>query len=847
VILGATWLGSIGPHIHDYTARNIQFSHEGKEYTFQGQVPEATAMAHFHQLKRFCATDAIQECFALQWTDNREHTVLTSPEPHPPEVVALLQRYHVVFSIPTSLPPQRVHDHTIPLVEGATPVKARPYRYPHSQKMQIESMVDDMLRNGLIHPSKSPFSSPVILVKKKDGSWRFCTDYRALNALTIKDKFPIPTVDELLDELHRAVYFSKLELRSGYHQILVSPPDRHKTAFRTHHGHYEWLVMPFGLTNAPATFQSLMNQIFKHVAQKFVLVFFDDILVYSPSWLQHLEHLEIVLQILKEEHLFAKSSKCSFAVREIAYLGHVISVSEVAMDKEKLSAIQDWPRPTSLPLLRGFLGLTGYYRKFVRSYASIAAPLTDLTKKEAFVWNPEAEKAFELLKTALTTAPLLRLPNFSLPFVLETDASGVGIGAVLMQEGHPVAYFSQKLSSRMQKQSAYVRELFAVTQAMAKFRHYLLGHRFLIRTDQRSLKELLTQSLHTPEQQQWLPKFLGYDFEVQYKPGKDNIAADALSRCFIMSVSSPKNVWLQKIVDSIQASPHWRQIFQQASNRSTSDPHYSTSNDVLYWKHRIVVPERLRSMILTEFHDSPVGGHSGISRTMARICASFYWPNMQQDIRHHVQNCLLCQQTKHTTTSPAGLLQPLPIPNQIWEDVAMDFITGLPPSRGFCVIMVVVDRLSKFDHFIPLRPNFDSKHVADAFISHIVSLHGIPKFIVSDRDRVFVSTFWKHLWKAQGTTLAMSSAYHPQTDGQSESLNKTLEMYLRCFACDNPRVWCTLLPWAQLWYNTAWQHSLGTTPFKAVYGRDPPLITRYQVSSSDSPVVQNLLQNGTLC
>ena len=249
-------------------------------------------------------------------------------------------------------------------------------------------------------------------------------------------------------------------------------------------------------------------------------------------------------------------------------------------------------------------------------------------------------------------------------------------------------------------------------------------------------------------------------------------------------------------MNDIQPSPHWKQIFQEASTHSTSDPHYSTGNGILYWKHRIVVPEPLRYMILKEFHDSHVGGHSGMSRTMARVCASFYWPNMQQDIRLHVQHCLMRQQTKHTTTLPAGLFQPLPIPNQIWQDVAMDFITNLPLSHGFRVIMVVVDHLSKFGHFIPLRQNFDSKQVIDAFIYHIVSLHGIPKSIITDHDRVFVSAFWKHLWKAQGTTLVMSLAYHPQTDGQSESLSKTLEMYLHCFACDDPRLWCKLLPWA---------------------------------------------------
>ena len=248
-----------------------------------------------------------------------------------------------------------------------------------------------MLAEGLIQPSKSPFSSPIVLFKKKDGTWRFCTNYRALNVITVKDSFPIPTVDELLDELYGASFLSKLDLRLGYHQILINPEDRHKTAFKTHHGHYEWLVMPFSLTNAPATFQALMNQIFQKVLRKFALVFFDDILVYSQNWSSHLHHLEVVLQILQQEQLFTKLSKCCFGVQEIDYWGHTIISRGVTMDKGKVNAVIEWPRPFTVKQLRGFLGPTGFYRRFIKGYASIASPLIDLLKKEGFSWNPQAE------------------------------------------------------------------------------------------------------------------------------------------------------------------------------------------------------------------------------------------------------------------------------------------------------------------------------------------------------------------------------------------------------------------------------------------------------------------------
>jgi hypothetical protein len=476
VILGSTWLATLGPHVADYAALTLKFFQNGRFITLQGESDREATQAQLNHFKRLHNTRAIEECFAIQMITPTvpEDQLHDMPADIEPELAILLHTYASVFQIPTSLPPQREQDHAIPLEKGAGPIKVRPYRYPHTQKEHIEKMVQDMLDQGIIQPSNSPFSSPIILVKKKDGSWRFCTDYRALNAITVKDKFPMPTVDELLDELYGAQYFSKLDLRSGYHQILVQPADRFKTSFRTHHGHYEWLVMPFGLTNAPATFQCLMNKIFQTVLRKFVLVFFDDILIYSGTWKDHLVHLEIGLRTLQHHQLYARLSKCSFGAKEVDYLGHKVPGQRVSMELNKIQAVLNWPTPANIKQLRGFLGLTGYYRRFVRAYANIAAPLTDLLKKDSFLWNPEADTAFRQLKKAMTEAPVLGLPDFSQPFIVETDASGIGVGAVLAQNGHPIAYFSKKLAPTMQKQSAYTRELLAITEALAKFRHYLL-------------------------------------------------------------------------------------------------------------------------------------------------------------------------------------------------------------------------------------------------------------------------------------------------------------------------------------------------------------------------------------
>jgi hypothetical protein len=417
-----------------------------------------------------------------------------------PLLADLLQQHNDIFNEPQGLLPARPYDHHIHLLPDTAPVAVRPYRYPQLQKDELEHQVAVMLAQGILRISTSPFSAPVLLVRKSDGTWRFCIDYCALNTVTSKDKFPIPVVDELLDELHGARFFTKLDLHSGYHQVRMHPDDIAKTAFWIHHSHFEFLVMPFGLSNAPAMFQALMNDVLSPYLRRFVLVFFDDILIYSSSWAEHLQHVAIIFNELRAHRLHLKRSKCSFGTTSVVYLGHVISAEGVAMDADKVAAVAAWPPPQSPRALRGFLGLAGYYRKYIRDFGLIAAPLTCLLRRDAFAWDAEANDAFQALQRALTTGPVLQMPDFDSPFVEDCDASGIGFGAVLHQGEGGLAFFSRPFAARHHKLAVYERELIGLVQDVRHWRPYLCGRPFRVHMDHYSLKFLLDQRLSTVPQ-----------------------------------------------------------------------------------------------------------------------------------------------------------------------------------------------------------------------------------------------------------------------------------------------------------------------------------------------------------
>lgn len=527
-------------------------------------------------------------------------------------------------------------------------------------------------------------------------------------------------------------------------------------------------------------------------------------------------------------------------------MGHIVSGKGVAVDPAKIECIKQWKKPQTLKGLRGFLGLAGYYRKYVRNFGIIAKPLTDMLKIGGFTWTPASEEAFEQLKQALMSAPVLALPDFSKEFTIECDASGIGIGAVLSQEGHPIAFISKALAPRHAALSIYDKEMMAVVFAVQHWRPYLLGNHFRIFTDHRTIQYFLNQKISTPAQQKWLLKLIGYDYTIQYKPGKQNAVSDALSRredlltgddyvtkysslSAITGVSSPVYSYLDEIRQACLQDTEANNILQLCNQGTSPSPQYTVKDTQLMYKERVYVPLHgaWRTKIISEMHDGYNGGHAGTARTLKRILRSFSWPGIRKDVKSFVASCHTCQQNHYETQFPPGLLQPNVIPDGAWKCISMDFIEGMPKSAGKTVIFVVVDRLTKYGHFIPLSHPYTASTVAQHFVQAVFRLHGMPESIISDRDPIFLSNFWQEFFRLQGTKLSKSSAYHPQTDGQTENLNRTLEQYLRCVVGEKPQNWVVALPWAKYWYNTAHHSAIGMTPFQALYGYTPPAIRTY--------------------
>ncbi|KAG7599415.1 Reverse transcriptase RNA-dependent DNA polymerase [Arabidopsis suecica] len=742
----------------------------------------------------------------------------------PSEMTSLLQDYKDVFpeDNPKGLPPIRGIEHQIDFVPGASLPNRPAYRTNPVETKELQRQVDELMEKGHIRESMSPCAVPVLLVPKKDGSWRMCVDCRAINNITVKYRHPIPRLDDMLDELHGSSIFSKIDLKSGYHQIRMKEGDEWKTAFKTKHGLYEWLVMPFGLTNAPSTFMRLMNHVLRAFIGIFVVVYFDDILVYSKSLSKHIEHLESVLNVLRKEELYANLKKCTFCTDNLVFLGFVVSADGVKVDEEKVKAIKDWPSPKTVGEVRSFHGLAGFYRRFVKDFSTIAAPLTEVIKKDVgFKWEQPQEEAFQSLKEKLTNAPVLILPDFLKTFEIECDASGIGIGAVLMQDQKPIAFFSEKLGGATLNYPTYDKELYALVRALQTWQHYLWPKEFVIHTDHESLKHLKGQQKLNKRHARWVEFIETFPYVIKYKKGKDNVVADALSRRYtLLSTLNVKLMGFEQIKELYATDHDFQEIYKACEKYASG--HYFRQDGFLFYENRLCVPNcSLRDLFVREAHGGGLMGHFGIAKTLEVMKEHFHWPHMKRDVERICGRCTTCKQAK-SKVQPNGLYTPLPIPTHPWNDISMDFVMGLPRTRtGNDSIFVVVDRFSKMAHFIACHKTDDALYVANLFFKEIVRLHGMPRSIVSDRDTKFLSYFWKTLWSKLGTKLLFSTTCHPQTDGQTEVVNRTLGTLLRALIKKNLKTWEECLPHVEFACNHAVHSASKYSPFQIVYGFNP--------------------------
>ncbi|KAJ9519889.1 hypothetical protein QJQ45_014609, partial [Haematococcus lacustris] len=839
------------------------------------------------------------------------------------------EEFPTVFQdMPAGLPPDRGVGHTIRLEPGHAPPYQRARRYSLKEMDEMRKQVAELLAKKLIEPSSSPYGAPVLFVQKRDGTLRMCIDFRALNKLTVRDRYPLPRIDDLFDRVQGKTVFSSLDLQSGYHQIRITPEDVPKTAFVTPGGQFQYKVLCFGLTNAPATFQRVMNRIFeKQLLAGTVLVYLDDILVMSRSPAEHVQHLREVLQVMKDNNLYAKLSKCEFNKPELKFLGHIVGRHGIAVDPAKVQVIQDWAMPTCLKELQAFLGLANFFRRFIAGYSTIAAPLTHLTGEAVAAgtnWRQLSEpavNAFNALKEALCSAPVLALPDPLQPFEVWSDASLAGTGGVLMQNGRVVAYTSHKFTPAQVKYTTGEQELLGIIRAMQEWRCYLDGAvHVTIVTDHNPLIYLKTQTNLSRRQARWMEFLARFDHHIEYKPGKGNVA-DPLSRnpglthhdddddgqpilltmgaqlCVsgvYAMVMTRRQAGLQvqppfqppPVPPSQPAAPRkqkrqqkrarcasggqpppsvvpcdkWPDGGEKQLDSATHTPAgkthsttqgsslvkaiingYSTDDrfaDRAYtqayelsetglWMSggKVVVPKSplVKREVLEACHDANYAGHMGMSKTWHTVDLSFTWPGMRKDVEDYVRQCDACQRNKPSTRLKAGKLQPLSIPGRRWESVSMDFIVKLPKSgeRGFDSILVFVDRLSKMVHLVPTKESISAFDMATHFFHEVVRLHGMPASVITDRGPHFNSHFWEHVCALCKVAHYMSSAYHPESDGQTERVNRVIEEMLRHYVNDAHTDWAEHLPWVEFAINNSWHESIRQTPFFLNYGQHP--------------------------
>ncbi|SOV06277.1 uncharacterized protein UDID_19503 [Ustilago sp. UG-2017a] len=783
------------------------------------------------------------------------------------------------------LPHHTEHDLHLELIEGGKPPQGPLYLKGPKEMTELRRYLDENLKKGFIRPSKSPARSPVLFVPKKDGGLRLCVDYRGLNEITVKNRAPLPLIEEQLFLLRKARIYTKLDLRAAYNLIRIAKGDEWKTAFGTQLGLYEYLVMPFGLANAPAHFQSFINDIFRDIIGVYVVVYLDDFLIFSDTEESHVKHVTEVLTRLRSNRLFAKLSKCEFHIKTVEFLGYIIKPTGIEMDPEKVRTVKEWPMPASIHDIQRFLGFANFYRRFIAHFARIAKPLTSLVKPterfKKFELPEEAQQAFHQLIQAFTSAGVLQHFDYHLPTRLETDASDFAIAGVLKQEHeerwHPVAFYSRKMSSAERNYEIHDKELLAVVACLTQWRHMLAGlpSQLVILTDHEALKYFKSQRRITGRQARWAVLLADFDFILQYRPGDKGGEPDALTRRADMQPAGeeqehnvrqllPPRVFAETVDhDSTLVAPMlsmesiaskglkdlvkiFQPLDQELQEIHLKKP-FEVKDNLWYSGGRLVIPkvtmpgrtnnrhsrsakevdgqslsiEHLRFMVMTQCHDGITAGHVGRDATVKAAQRHYWWPSMTAWIADYVASCPVCARYKAPRHRPYGLLQPLATPDRPWGSISLDFIEGLPPSRNYDSILVIVDRLTKFAILAPTYKTVTAKQTAVLLYGHMVRLFGYADHMVSDRGRQFISGAWKAFAEQMGVKHSLSTAYHPQTDGQTERVNQVVEQYLRMYCNYEQNDWANLLDTAAFVYNNTVHNSIGVSPFFACYGWNP--------------------------
>jgi len=777
----------------------------------------------------------------------------------------LITQYPSVFSKHSKdLGRSNLFKHRI-ITNENVPIKQRPYRVGFKERREITRITHDLLDKKLISHSNSPWSSPVVLVMKKDGTYRFCVDYRRLNEISKKDSYPLPRIDDALDRLSGAKYFSTMDCDSAYYQVEVDERDREKTAFITPDGLFEFNVMPFGLTNAPATFQRLIDTVLSHYKWSIALVYLDDIFVFSATFSQHLENLELIFKALQQANLKLKPSKCKFADHELLFLGHIITPNGVKVNPAKLKAVTNFPTPTKLKDVQAFVSLCSYYRRFVPNFAQIAKPLTQLTQKDVpFKWTDDCKNAFETLKNALLSDKCLAYPDDYSPTEIHTDASYEGLGTTLVQVQNGVervvAFASRSLAPYEKNYSASELECMGVIYGIEKFHPYIYGRKFKVVTDHCSLCFLMNTKDPRGRLARWALRLQPYDFEIVYKSGRKHLAVDALSRYPVDPPPSSNHDPLNfeqhlckldttiiqlcslneaNIVQLQKNDPKIYPIYEALLKIPPLPPNdkkskklldYRIVDEVLYkfnpeefgqmW--RLVVPKKLQRDIMTEVH-VVAGSHLGFSRCWFLLKSKYYWPTMYSSFFRFIRSCDVCQFNNFRCTKTPGPMQLFDIPSKPFDRIAIDFIGPFPTTaHNNKYILVMIDHLTRFVEAKPCK-SADSANTISILKDSIIFKHSCPSQLLTDNATSFTSREFTHFCKEYGIKITYTSPYNPGCNGMCERVNSTIKRSLAKFINPSHDDWDEHLTRIIFSINITPHRVTKYTPFYLLYGREPNL------------------------